>query len=236
VSVIWHDLECGGYVADLPLWRTLAEEHGSPILDVGAGTGRVALDLARHGHEVTALDLDRVLLDELSRRAGDLPVATELADARSFDLGTRFALCLVPMQTIQLLGGDGRESFLRCAREHLLADGVLAAALTEELTPYDVANGGPVPLPDMSERDGVLYSSAPTAIRFDGSGFVLERWREEVATTGERSAELNSVRLERVTAEKLEREGAAAGLRPLPRRRVPETEDYVGSVVVMFRA
>jgi SAM-dependent methyltransferase len=234
--VVWHDLECGGYAADLPLWRALADEHGGPILDVGAGTGRVALDLARHGHQVTALDRDESLLAELSRRAGDLRVVTRLADARSFQIGTRFALCLVPMQTIQLLGRDGRASFLSCAREHLLADGALAAALTEELKPYDVARGGPVPLPDMFERDGVVYSSAPTAIRVDGSGFVLERRREKVARGGERSAELNAIRLDRVTADELEREGSAAGYRTLDRKWVPQTEDYVGSVVVMLGA
>jgi hypothetical protein len=52
-EVVWHDLECGAYRADLPLWRELAARarFGSPILDVGAGTGRVALDLARAGHE-----------------------------------------------------------------------------------------------------------------------------------------------------------------------------------------
>ena len=52
MSVIWHDLECGGYREDLPLWRALADRAGGPVLDVGAGTGRVALDLARAGHEV----------------------------------------------------------------------------------------------------------------------------------------------------------------------------------------
>jgi SAM-dependent methyltransferase len=236
VSVVWHDLECGGYAADLPLWRALADEHGGPILDVGAGTGRVALDLAGHGHEVTALDRDESLLTELSLRAGDLPVVTRLADARSFELERRFGLCLVPMQTIQLLGRDGRASFLSCARRHLLADGVLAAALTEELTPYDVAQGGPVPLPDMFERDGVVYSSAPTAIRVDGSGFVLERRRETVSSGGERSTELNAIRLDRVTPDELEREGSAAGYETLDRKWVPRTEDYVGSVVVMFGA
>ena len=51
--VIWHDVECGAYEADLPLWRELASGR---VLDVGAGTGRVALDLARAGHPVTALD------------------------------------------------------------------------------------------------------------------------------------------------------------------------------------
>ena len=69
--MIWHDVECGGYGADLPLWRRMAREAGGPVLDLGAGTGRVALDLARHGHDVTALDADADLLDELELRAGE---------------------------------------------------------------------------------------------------------------------------------------------------------------------
>ena len=66
MSVIWHDLECGAYTEDLPVWRALAARHGGPVLDVGAGTGRVTLDLARAGHAVTALDTDPALL----RRVG----------------------------------------------------------------------------------------------------------------------------------------------------------------------
>ena len=50
MSVIWHDLECGGYAEDLALWRELAMRHGGPVLDVGAGTGRTAIMLARAGH------------------------------------------------------------------------------------------------------------------------------------------------------------------------------------------
>jgi SAM-dependent methyltransferase len=236
VTVIWHDLECGGYVADLPLWRSLADEHDGPVLDVGAGTGRVALDLARQGHAVMALDRDRALLDELQQRAGDLPVSTVQADARSFELGRRFGLCLVPMQTVQLLDPAGRAAFLRCARRHLIEGGVLAAALADALESYDVADGGPAPLPDMRELHGVVYSSTPTAIRVDDEGFTLERRREAVSTAGEHSVENNSVLLHRVTGPELEREGTAAGFEPLQCRHVPATEDYVGSVVVMLRA
>ena len=105
LDVLWHDLECSGYDEDLPLWRALAAEAGGPVLDVGAGTGRVSLDLAAGGVAVVALDADASLLEALERRAAGLPVETVLADARDFDLGRRFSLVLVPMQTLQLLGG-----------------------------------------------------------------------------------------------------------------------------------
>ncbi len=185
MSVIWHDLECGAYGEDLPLWRALAAEHGDPVLDVGAGTGRVALDLARAGHRVIALDRDPELLEALARRASGVDVTTVAADARDFELPERFPLIIVPMQTIQLLGGpDGRARFLACARRHLLPGGAVAIAIAEVLEPYEVTDGLPAPLPDVREHDGVVYSSQPIAVRADHGGFVLERRRETVSPAG----------------------------------------------------
>jgi SAM-dependent methyltransferase len=236
-DVIWHDLECGNYREDLPLWRALADEWGDPILEVGAGTGRVTLELARRGHRVTALDRDPDLLAALEQRGAGLGVRTERADARSFALDQGFALCLVPMQTIQLLGGaSGRAEFLRRARAHLRDGGIVAAALADGMEPFEVGPGLPAPLPDMCEIDGVLYSSTPVAVVDDGDGFVLERRRETVAVDGTRSCAENAVRLDRVTPSELEREAAAIGLRPLERMRVNPTDEYVGSEVVVLRA
>jgi SAM-dependent methyltransferase len=237
VSVIWHDLECGGYLEDLHLWRELADRFGDPVLDVGAGTGRIALDLARHGHAVTALDHDANLIGELRRRAGGIELATVVADARDFDLGQQFALCVMPMQTIQLLGGaGGRADFLRCAHRHLRGGGVLAIALTDELEVYEVPEGSPVPLPDICERDGVVYSSQPTAVRADSGGFVLERRRETVSADGQLVVSRDAIRLDRLDAAQLEREAARMGLTPAGRSSVPATDDYVGSAVVMLSA
>jgi SAM-dependent methyltransferase len=237
MSVIWHDLECGAYTADIPLWLELADRHPGPVLDIGAGTGRTTLALARAGHDVTALDNDPELLAELRRRAGGLPVEVVLADAREFDLGRRFAVVLVPMQTIQLLGGaPGRARFLRTVRRHLEPNGILTAAVSEELELFEVSGSGPSPLPDVCECDGIVYASRPTAVRADGDEFVLERQREVVSAAGELSSEVDRVRLDRLGAEELEREAADAGLRPQERRIIPPTPEHVGSVVVVLGA
>jgi SAM-dependent methyltransferase len=237
MSVIWHDVECGGYAQDLSLWRSLADDHGDPVLDVGAGTGRIALDLARRGHEVVALDHDPALVAELARRAGDLSVTAITADAREFDLGRRFALCIVPMQTIQLLGGaDGRRAFLECARRHLQPGGLLAVAIAPELDLFEVVDGGLAPLPDIREVDGVVYSSLPTAVRADREGFVLERRRERISASGSRSVEQDVIRLDRLTGNELESEAQAGGLHRAGRAAVAATDDYVGSEVVLLRA
>jgi SAM-dependent methyltransferase len=236
-SVIWHDLECGAYAADLRVWAALAADHGDPILDVGAGTGRVTLDLARRGYRVTALDQDQALLSELERRREGLPVVTAHADARSFALEERFALIIVPMQTVQLLGGaPGREEFLGCAARHLSAGGVLALAITEHLEPFAPEDPVTLPLPDMREVDDTVYSSQPVAVRERPDGFTLERLRERIAPGGERSIEPDVIHLDRLTASELEKEAGALGLTPRGTTVVPETADHVGSVVVTLGA
>jgi SAM-dependent methyltransferase len=235
--VIWHDVECGSYDADLPLWRELARGVAGPVLDVGAGTGRVALDLAASGAEVHALDVDADLLGALTERAAarGLAVPVHVADARAFDLGgLRFALVLAPMQTVQLLGGaDGRAGFLRAARRHLAAGGLLACAIADAVDAYDEEVH--VPVPDVREVDGVVYASRPVAVRDDGGGFVLERLRERVAADGTHEATEDRVRLDHLTAAGLEDEAAAFGFAAEARRTIAETDAHVGSEVAMLR-
>jgi SAM-dependent methyltransferase len=234
-DVLWHDIECGTYDLDLPLWRELADREGSPVLDVGAGTGRVALDLARRGHEVVALDRNSALLDALRERAAGLPVSAVAADARDFALDRRFTLIIVPMQTLQLLGGPaGRARFLRCARAHLAAGGLLAAALADALDAFDADHDQP-PVPDLREVGGVVYASRPVAVRDLGDRAAIERVREVVARDGTRTVSDDVIELDRVDADALAVEAGAFGLRAQAPRRIPATLEYVGSTVAMLR-
>jgi SAM-dependent methyltransferase len=233
--VVWHDTECGAYTADLPVWHELADAAGGPVLDIGAGTGRVALSLAAAGHEVVALDRDPALLRALEERGAGLPVSVACVDAREFDLGREFALCLIPMQTIQLMAGPAeRARVLSCARGHLRPDAMLAAAITADLEPFEA--GPSPPLPDIREDAGTVYSSRPVALREEGESIVIERVRESVAPDGERTEELDTVVLSRVEPQTLAREMQAAGLAPHPARLIPATREHVGSWVVTGRA
>ena len=231
--VIWHDVECGGYAADLPVWRALAAKVAGAVLDVGAGTGRVALDLARAGHEVVALDREDVLLAALRERAGDRAVATVQADARSFVLDARFALVIVPMQTLQLLG-DGRRDFLRAAQRHLEPGGRLAAALAEPLL-FEAA-GPALPGPDILRLEGWSFVSQPTAAREAPGGVALERLRETLRPDGRRTLEHDVVVLSHTSAADVAEEGARLGLQPLVPIEIEQTDEHVATTIALLRA
>jgi SAM-dependent methyltransferase len=236
-AVVWHDLECGAYHADLPLWRELARAARTPVLDVGAGTGRVSLDLAERGVTVIAVDRDTPLLAELARRAGALPVHCHTADAREMMLPERdLDLCLVPMQTVQLLGGaPGRARFLRAVHRHLRPGGLLACAISEHLEAFDVADGA-LPAPDAATVGGERYLSHPTALRLRAGRAVLERRREVRRGARLLHSEPNVIELDLLTAAGLEREALAAGWRCEAARPIAPTAEHVGSTVVMLRA
>ena len=60
------------------LLREVAVGGTGRVLDAGCGTGRVALELARRGHEVTGIDVDPSMLDEARAQAVDEALAVDL--------------------------------------------------------------------------------------------------------------------------------------------------------------
>jgi SAM-dependent methyltransferase len=236
--VIWHDVECASYAADLDLWRGLCDERPGSVLDLGCGTGRVALDVAARGAKVTALDSDPALVAALAARARErgLHVRTAVADARSLELSRTFALAIAPMQVVQLLGGPARRAAaLERLRRHLEPGGLFAAALADPFDGIPAEDALP-PLPDVREQDGWVFSSTPVAVRPGRGSTVIERLRQAVSPGGELTESVALIELDRLSPGELESEAERLGFRALPRRLVPETDGYVGSTVVLLEA
>jgi SAM-dependent methyltransferase len=235
-TAVWHEVECGGYAADLPVWERLAAGAGR-VLELGCGTGRVTLRLASLSKEqkLWAVDVDPSLVSALRARAADRGVSVRAvcADVCSLDLGREFELILAPMQLLQMLGSTAarRPALERVAR-HLSPGGRLAAALVEAAS---ASRAGPaVALPDVRELEGWVYSSLPVASLSDHGVLEIRRLRQAVSPEGALTEEEHMDRLDALSADALESEAEALGMRPAGRLEIPPAEGYLGSTVVVL--
>jgi SAM-dependent methyltransferase len=234
-KVIWHDTECGAYAADLDSWERLASQSRGAILELGCGTGRVCLHLARLGHEMLGVDVDADLVAAIRERAAaaGLAVTAERADVLDLDLGREFDLAVAPMQFIQMLGDVvQRARALQSVARHLAPGGRLAAAILDGM-PEDLTEA-PAPLPDIREVDGRVYSSLPADVVADGARLDLHRVRQEVTPDGTLTETGHVESLWTCEPEALEREGESAGLVARERISVPAMNGYIGSVIVVL--
>ncbi len=129
-SYIWdprhYDLITQGYFADFPFYLRNVRRSGAPVLELGCGTGRVALALAAEGLEVWGLDIAEPMVSYARERARErgLSLNLSVADCRTFDLGRRFRTVIFPYNGLQLLLGHGDlEACLERVRAHLEPDG-----------------------------------------------------------------------------------------------------------------
>jgi SAM-dependent methyltransferase len=236
-KVIWTDVECGGYEADLSLWEQLAAESPGPILELGCGSGRVVVHLAQAtGELVVGLEREDELVGAVWDRiqgqghSGE----AEFGDVRGFELHFEFQLAIAPMQLIQLLGERvDRICCLSCVFDHLLPMGRAAFALVEEVPPLPAEGAAPL-IPDAREIEGWVYSSLPLEPELRADSVVLRRLRQTVSPEGKLSEQLNEVELQLLSAETLEQEAREVGFAPIERRTIPATEAHVGSTVVVL--
>ncbi len=127
----WYDLIHRGLPGEAEFYVGQAVRGGGPLLDIGCGTGRIAIPAAMSGIEVLGLDLSGAMLDvceDSLEAAGALEGSVELiqGDMRDYVLERRFPLAFMAYRTLMhLLEPDEQLEALRCAREHLAPGGRL---------------------------------------------------------------------------------------------------------------
>ncbi|MBI2855470.1 MAG: class I SAM-dependent methyltransferase [Chloroflexi bacterium] len=116
---------------DIAFYVEEAQRSGGPVLELGCGTGRVTIPIARAGIEVVGLDRSTKMLQVARRKAkaqGHLPgkLTWVRGDMRRFSLGRRFALVIIPFRGfLSLLTVQEQQSCLECVGEHLALGGRL---------------------------------------------------------------------------------------------------------------
>jgi ubiquinone/menaquinone biosynthesis C-methylase UbiE len=162
---------------DARFYRELAHELGGAVLELGCGTGRILLPIARDGIECVGLDSSAAMLEVL--REKQPPANLRLVEGRMerFDLGTtRFRLITCPFRAFShLLDTDAQLTALARVKRHLAPGGVFA---------FDVF----YPRPENLARD---EDPECLSITFHGQGRELQRWD---TVRRDRSRQILSVR------------------------------------------
>ena len=120
------------YQEDLNFWLSLAQEYGSPVLELGCGTGRVLVPLVQAGVVTYGLDLDLAMLKFLRQRTPDSlreQLRVLQADMTAFHMAMQFPLIVMPCNTFSTLDGQARLACLRMVQQHLRAGGGFVASL-----------------------------------------------------------------------------------------------------------
>lgn len=108
---------------DIEFYQRHAAEKGSPVLELGCGTGRILIPIAQSGIDCSGLDMSREMLAVCEKKAHDLELRNVRLDCASMDdfhYDRKFNLIYIPFRSFQhLLTTESQMRCLQLVREHL---------------------------------------------------------------------------------------------------------------------
>jgi SAM-dependent methyltransferase len=117
---------------DVRFYCQVTRQYGDPVLELGCGTGRIALAIAETGYRVVGLDISGRMLERAEEKRRALRVETRervhlvQADMTNFDLGEKFRSIIIPFRPFQhLLEAEEQIHCLQSVRRHLAPGGRL---------------------------------------------------------------------------------------------------------------
>lgn len=138
-----YDIEEGERsAARVAFYCELAKTVGGPVLEIACGSGLVTLPVAAQGMDVTGVDLAHSMLEHARQKAKaqGLNIHWVEADARSFELRTRFQFVFITGNAFQaFLLREDQEALLASVKRHLTPDGIFAFE-TRNPSGHDLTN------------------------------------------------------------------------------------------------
>jgi SAM-dependent methyltransferase len=114
---------------DVPFWLSLADREGGPVVEWGAGTGRISAPMARRGSKVTAVELSEEMIERGKRK--NESVEWIAGDMCRVKLDKVYGLAVCAFNSfLCLLDLEDALDFLNNAREHLAPDGLLGVEVS----------------------------------------------------------------------------------------------------------
>lgn len=145
-----YDTISTGLKGDVNFYVEEAQRAGSPVLELGCGTGRILFPIAKAGIEIVGLDAAPSMLAIAREKVAALPDATQNriqlveGDMRSFDLGRRFSLILIPFRAfLHLLSVEDQKQTLATIHAHLADGGKLVFNIFDPRLEIIAAHSGP---------------------------------------------------------------------------------------------
>ena len=143
----------GDYLEDVLFYAEEGKASRTPVLEIGVGTGRLALCMAAVGIDVVGIDSSVSMLHRLAEKRATVPevaprVQVIAADMRSFALRRRFGLAIIPFRTfLYLLTASDQRRALRTIRRHITPGGCLIMSFF--VPPAEILEKGRTPRQEM---------------------------------------------------------------------------------------
>ena len=163
---------------DVGFYLEEAKAARGTVLEVGCGTGRILLPIARAGIPITGIDGSKQMLERCRAKLRGERATLVQHDMRDFDLGAQFDLIIAPFRVMQHLTTiDDQLRFLATVSRHLAPQG-------RGRLIFDVFNPS---FDRLVSADGVEHEDTPEQRLPDGRTFrrtyriVRVRWMDQVS-------------------------------------------------------
>ncbi len=127
----FYDLQYQNYFDDINFYGNLALDYGGSVLEIGAGTARLSIALAKRGLEVVGIDNSQVMLEHAKQKIAKEDLGNQInlqkANMQDFKFKQKFSVIIAPFNVLaHAYSLQSQDKILSNIKNHLSAGGVFA--------------------------------------------------------------------------------------------------------------